>query len=79
MIRLKKQLKTEYKEDAKNCIEIYNELKSQDKDGCVWSSKWNALTSVTFKGFPSDERRYSPNNIGKVFLKGLQINKKETK
>ncbi|MGK2864674.1 MAG: hypothetical protein ACSLE0_22280 [Chitinophagaceae bacterium] len=36
MIRLQKQLKTEYKKDAEDCIEIYNKLK-EINDGHVWS------------------------------------------
>lgn len=72
MTRLKKQLKTDYKKDAEDCIEIYDHLKEMDKDGCVWSSKWSPLTEVTFEGFPSDKRRYKPNNIGYIFLNGLR-------
>lgn len=71
MTRLEQQLKTEYKKDAEDCIEIYNKIKEMS-NGHVWSSQWEQLTYVTFKGFPSDERRYKPNNIGYVFLKGIR-------
>ena len=73
--RLNKQLKTEKKEDAKECIEIYNWIKSTDKDGCVWSSRWTPLVDVKFKGFPSDERYYNLNITGKTLLKGIRTNK----
>jgi hypothetical protein len=69
--RLNKQLNTEHKQEAEDCIKIYDYLKDQDKDGCVWSSKWNSLTDVTFKGFPSDDRWYKPNNIGYLVLKAI--------
>lgn len=69
--RLNKQLKTDYKKDAENCLKIYNKLKEMDK-GYVWSSKWNFLTDTIFKGFPSDERRFKPNEIGYIFLKGIE-------
>jgi len=72
MTRLQQQLTTEYKEDAEDCIEIYNKLKEMDKDGCVWSSKWGPLTDVTFEGYPSDKRRYKPSSIGYIFLKVIQ-------
>lgn len=68
--RLEKQLNTEYKQDAEECIKIYNKLKELN-NGSVWESQWNLLVDVTFKGFPSNERRYKPNKIGCVFLKGL--------
>lgn len=69
--RLEKQLKTEYKQDAEDCLKIYNKLK-EISNGHVWESNWNPLVSTIFKGFPSDERRFEPTTIGKVFLKGLE-------
>jgi hypothetical protein len=71
MVRLEKQLATEDKKDAQDCIEIYNKLKELD-NGNVWSSKWNGLTDVTFEGFPSDKRKYKPSSIGYIFLKGIK-------
>lgn len=72
MTRLKKQLTTEYKKDAEECIEIFNWIKSTDKDGNVWSSRWTPLVDVTFKGYPSNERRYNLNTTGKALLKGIK-------
>ncbi len=69
--RLNKQLKTEYKQDAKDCLIIYNKLKEM-QDGHVWESAWNPLVTTIFKGFPSDERRFKPTEIGYIFLKGLE-------
>ena len=68
--RLKKQLKTEFKQDAEDCIKIYNKL-SDMFDGHVWESDWRLLVDTKFKGFPSDERTFKPSNIGYVFLKGI--------
>lgn len=67
--RLKKQLKTEYKKDAEDCIRICEGLIKIT--GHVWGSDWNKLVTTIFKGFPSDERRFKPSPIGYVFLKGL--------
>ena len=72
--RLQKQLKTEYKEDAENCLIIYNKLKEM-YNGSVWSSNWVPLVDTIFKGFPSDERRFKPTEIGKIFLNGLNNTK----
>lgn len=68
--RLQEQLNTEYKQDAEDCIKIYNKLQEM-YNGSVWNSKWNPLVDTIFKGFPSDERRYKPSSIGYIFLKGL--------
>ena len=68
--RLQKQLNTEYKQDAEDCIKIYNKLQEM-YNGSVWESNWNPLVDTIFKGFPSDERRYKPSSIGHIFLKGL--------
>ena len=73
--RLQKQLETEYKQDAEDCLKIYNKLKELDK-GSVWSSKWNILVDITFKGYPSDERTFKPTPIGHIFLKGIDKIKK---
>ena len=70
MDNLQKQLKSEYKQEAEDCIKLYKYLLEKDK-GHVWSSSWRYLTSVTFKGFPSDERWYKPNDTGYLVLKGL--------
>lgn len=76
MDRLKLQLKRpEFKEDAKEYIEIYNWIKSTDKEGRVWSSRWEPLVDVKFVGFK--ERNYSLSIAGKNLLKGLMSEKKE--
>jgi len=71
LLRLEKQLKTDYKKDAEDCIKIYNYLKEQN-NGHVWSSQWQPLVNVVFKEFIRDERRYKPSNIGYLVLKGLE-------
>lgn len=68
--RLEEQLKTEYKQDAEDCLIIYNYLK--ETTGGVWESNWRPLVTTIFKGFPSDERRFEPTPIGYIFLKGLK-------
>ena len=68
---LNKQLKTEYKEDAENCLIIYNKLKDIN-NGHVWESNWNPLVSTSFIGnYPNTKKIYKPTNIGNVFLSGL--------
>jgi len=71
MDRLQKQLKTDHKKEAEDCLQIYNYLK-ESNDGHVWESQWNSLVDVYFKDFISHERRYKPNRIGYIFLKGLK-------
>lgn len=72
MTRLEAQKKTdEYWKDAIDCIEVYNKLKELDKDGAVWSSKWEPLVDVTFSGY-NKPRIYKLNSIGQIFLKGIR-------
>mgnify|MGYP001174242167 CR=1 FL=1 len=68
--RLEKQSKTEYKQDAEDCIKIYNKLKEQS-DGHVWESEWTPLVTVEFIGKYPYTRRYKPTKIGYIFLKGI--------
>lgn len=76
MDRLQKQLKSpKHKKDAEDCIKIYNWIKSTDKDGKVWSSRWNPLVDVTFTEFPRDGRIYKLNLNGRTLLKGIQNDK----
>ena len=73
MDRLQKQLKNpETKKDAEDCIKIYNWIKDTDKDGKVWSSRWEPLVDVKFKEFLSDERTYKPNITGYTLLRGIE-------
>lgn len=68
-IRLEKQLKTEFKKDAEDCIEIYDKLKDM-ANGKVWNSQWTPLVNVDFIGDYPYERRFKPTAMGYVFLKG---------
>lgn len=65
-----KQLGTDLKQDAEDCIKIIDCLQNIN-NGSVWSSQWSILTQVKFKGFPSSERIYKPSPIGYIFLKGI--------
>jgi len=70
--RLNKQLKTEYKQDAEECIKVYNKIKEVNNNH-VWDSVWNPLTSVKFEGkYPNTVMIYSLSPIGKIFLKGIE-------
>lgn len=70
---LKRQLKEpEHKKDAEECIEIYNWIKSTDKDGRVWSNRWGPLVNVSFEGWYI--KRYKLNVTGKTLLKGIRKN-----
>lgn len=65
--RLNKQLNTEYRQDAEDCLRIYNYL--HETTGHVWESEWRLLVSTTFKGW--DDRRFKPTHIGRTLLDGL--------
>ena len=69
---LEKQLNTKHKEDAEDCIKIYDKLKELS-NGHVWNSDWSALVSIEFsESFAKDTsktKRYFPNKLGKIFLK----------
>lgn len=73
--RLEKQLKTDnvdHKTDAIHCLKIYNKLK-EISDGKVWESDWNPLTKVEHIGqYPNNTRIYKPNQLGYIFLKGIE-------
>lgn len=69
--RLQLQRKTEYRQDAEDCLKIYNML-LQIQDGHVWDSTWRPLVGTIYKGFLSDERRYKPTNIGYIFINGIE-------
>ena len=69
---LSKQIKTEeFKQDAENCLKIYNKIKELNS-GKVWAEEWRTLTSVKFIGkMPNSVRVYKPSKIGEIFIKGL--------
>jgi hypothetical protein len=65
---LQKQLETEYRKEAEDCIKIYDKLKEISKS-YIWHSHWDALTDVIT--FISNVPVYKPSPIGEVFLKGI--------
>ncbi len=70
--RLEKQLETEYKQDAEDCIKIYNKIK-EIHNGHVWQSDWSPLVSTRFEGsYPNSKRIFKPTSVGYIFLKGLK-------
>ena len=70
--RLEKQLETEYKQDAEDCIKIYNKIK-EIHNGHVWQSDWSPLVSTKFEGsYPNSKRIFKPTSVGYIFLKGLK-------
>lgn len=75
MTRLKKQLTIpEHKENAEECIKIYNWIKETDKDGRVWSSRWSPLVGVMWLGvYPRSTAIYNLNGTGKALLKGIKV------
>ncbi len=73
---LKKQLQKQselkdLREDALNCIKIYEKLK-EINNGSVWSSQLQILISTYFEGYPSTKRWYKPSKVGSVFLRGIK-------
>lgn len=69
---LQKQLNTEYKQEAEDCLKIYNKLLEINSDS-VWRSQWDVLTTVfDYIGpHPNSFAAYRPSAIGYAFLKGL--------
>ena len=77
---LQRQLKfDEYKEDAKDCLKIYEKLKELN-NGNVWQSNWQPLVDVKFIGeYPNSVAIYKPNQMGYVFIKGLGERSKDVR
>lgn len=70
--RLLKQLETDYSEDARNCLKIYETIKKLN-GGSIPSDQWMVLSRVQHLGTHIDPMRvYSPSEIGYIFLKGLE-------
>lgn len=72
--RLQKQLQVEeHREDAEDCIKIYNKLKEMN-DGSVWSSDWQVLTTIGgwIGERPHAQMAYKPSKVGYVFLNGIR-------
>ena len=64
---LAQQLETEFSEDAKECIAVYDKL--VEIEGRVWQSKWLCLTNVVIV---NKKAYYRLSKIGKYFLKGIE-------
>lgn len=72
--RLLKQLETNYSENARDCLKIYEAIKELN-EGSIPSDQWMVLSRVQHLGTHIDPMRvYSPSKIGYVFLKGLERN-----
>lgn len=74
--KLQKQLQTEFKKDAEDCLKIYEKLKELN-NGSVWSSDWNQLTTIG--GWIGDKypktMMYKPSKLGYELLKGIEEKK----
>lgn len=68
--RLNRQLKTENKKEAEDCLKLFNWVKDTDPEGKVWSSRWTPLVDVRFEGW--NKRIYKPNITGYTILKSLK-------
>lgn len=74
--RLLKQLETDYSENARDCLKIYEALKELGR-GSVPSNQGMALINVRHLKSCSDFTRvYLPSKIGYIFLKGLEKDNK---
>ena len=69
---LNQQLKTEYKKEAEDCLKIYNALDNITEH--VWRCDWTCLVKA-IRNENYVKVGYEPNEIGKIFLKGLEIDK----
>ena len=69
---LQKQLETEYRKEAEDCIKIYNKLKELNGDS-VWGTQWQVLTQIAgWIGSNSFKKAaYKPSPIGYIFLNGF--------
>lgn len=68
---LQRQLETNHKKDAEDCLKIYEKL-AEINGGSVWESQWRPLTEVRFSGLLRERRLYKPSAIGYIFLKGIE-------
>lgn len=76
LIALEKQLKTENKQAAEDCLLIYNALQ-ESNGGHVWGSQWNQLVVTTWDGYyPNSKRISTPSSIGRMYLVGIKEAKK---
>lgn len=74
--KLQKQLGTEFKKDAEDCLKIYEKLKELN-DGSVWGLDWRRLTTIG--GWIGDKYPktmvYKPSKLGYELLKGIKEKK----
>jgi hypothetical protein len=76
--RLLKQLETDYSENARECLEIYEALEKLN-NGSIPSDQWMVLTNVKhLKSYSGFTRVYIPSKIGYIFLKGLKNQESKT-
>jgi hypothetical protein len=68
--QLKKQLKTEWHEDAKNCLIIIEKLR-ENSEGHVRPSEFDFLVDAFHVKHEVLQKRYAPTRIGKIFLSGI--------
>ena len=67
---LNRQLNSEYKKEAEDCLLIYNRL--IETTGHGWESDWRPLTSTWFEGkYPNSKRFCKPSPLGETFLRGI--------
>lgn len=67
---LNKQLNSEYKKEAEDCLLIYNTIK--ETTGHVWESDWNTLIKSWSIGiYPNSIRFYKPSELGEILLRGI--------
>lgn len=71
--KLQKQLGTEFKKDAEDCLKIYEKLK-EINNGSVWELDWRQLTTVG--GWIGEKHPktmvYKPSKLGYELLKGIE-------
>ena len=68
---LNRQLNSEYKKEAEDCLLIYNTIK--ESTGHIWESDWNPLVSFWSIGiYPNSIRFYKPSELGQIFLRGIK-------
>lgn len=68
---LLRQLETEYKGEAKECIKVYDKLKELN-NGSVWESEWRPLVFTLYIGtYPNSRRIFRLTPMGGIFLKGI--------
>ena len=72
---LQAQLKLEeYKQDAEDCLKIYDKLKEM-YNGHIWESNWNPLVETGFIGtYPNSKRISKLTYLGKLMLKDIENN-----